>query len=284
MSLKNFLLSKLFLKHLGMAVTIIVGLIMVLLIWLNFYTRHGQARPVPSFHGLTLEQTAKLARKSKLRYEIIDSVYTSAVPRGCIAEQSPKPGFKVKKWRNVVLTINAYNPEMVAMPNLVDLPIRQAIALISSTGLEMGELRYRPDLSVDVVIEQLYSGKKVTEGDSLQKGSVIDLVLGKGLSNQRTAVPNLLGLTLEPARNKLLISSLNLGTFIYDKTIINKQDTINAFVYKQNPEYKEEASLQLGSAVYLWLTVDSAKLPSDSTLVTVSDTLSTDDQTEVKTN
>jgi len=36
--------------------------------------------------------------------------------------------------------------------------------------------------------------------DSLQKGSVIDLVLGKGLSNQRTSIPYLLGMKLEPAK------------------------------------------------------------------------------------
>jgi eukaryotic-like serine/threonine-protein kinase len=273
MSLKNFLLSKVFLKNLGLAAIIIVGLMMILLIWLNLYTRHGQARPVPDFHGLTMEQTARLAKKSKLRYQIIDSVYTTFVPRGCVAEQSPKPGFKVKKWRNVVLTINAYNPEMVAMPNLVDLPIRQAIALITSSGLQMGELRYRPDLSIDVVIEQLYSGKNIREGDSLQKGSVVDLVLGKGLSNQRTSVPDLIGMALEPARNKILISSLNLGTYIYDNTIRNRQDSLYAFVYKQNPEYREDASLQLGSAIYLWLTVDSAKLPVNTDLNADSDSI-----------
>jgi eukaryotic-like serine/threonine-protein kinase len=261
MSLKNFLLSKLFLKHLGLAVLIIVGITMITLIWLNLYTRHGQARPVPDFYGLTMDQVSKVAKKNRLRYQVIDSVYTNVVPRGCVAEQSPKPGFRVKKWRNIVLTINAYNPEMVAMPNLVDLPIRQAIASIVGSGLQMGELRYRPDLSIDVVIEQLYNGRNILEGDSLQKGSVIDLVLGKGLSNQRTAVPDLIGLSLDPARNRLLNSSLNLGTFIYDNTILNQRDSLKAFVYKQNPEYRDDATLQLGSAVYLWLTVDSAKLP-----------------------
>ena len=284
MSLKNFLLSKLFLKNLGLAVIIIVGLIMVLLIWLNFYTRHGQARPIPDFYGLTMEQTARLAKKNRLKYQVIDSVYTSLVPRGCVAEQNPKPGFKVKKWRNVVLTINAYNPEMVAMPNLVDLPIRQAIALIASAGLEMGQLRYRPDLSIDVVIEQLYNGKKITEGDSLQKGSVIDLVLGKGLSNQRTSIPDLTGMTLEPARKKILISSLNLGTYIYDNTIINSKDSLNAFVYKQNPEYREESSLQMGSAIYLWLTVDSSKLQQNPLLNMEADSLPGTEQTEENTN
>jgi len=272
MSLKNFILSKLFLKNLGFSIIIVVGAIMILLIWMNFYTRHGQARPVPDFVGLTMDQTAKLAKKSRLRYQVIDSIYTTAVPRGCIAEQNPKPGFKVKKWRNVVLTINAFHPEMVAMPNLIDLPKRQAILLVESSGLEIGLLKYRPDLSIDVVIDQLYNGKKINEKDSLQKGSVIDLVLGKGLSNQRTSVPDLMGMKLDPAKNKILISSLNLGTFVYDNTIKKGPDTINAFVYKQIPEFKTDATLQLGSAIYLWLTVDSAKLKVDSTM-TVSDTI-----------
>jgi eukaryotic-like serine/threonine-protein kinase len=280
MSLKNFLVSKLFLKHLGIALTIIFGLLMILLIWLNLYTRHGQARPVPNFYGLTLEQTAKLAKKSKVRYQVIDSVYTSLVPRGCVAEQNPKAGFKVKKWRNIVLTVNAHNPEIVAMPNLVDLPIRQAIAMISSAGLEMGELRYRPDLSVNVVIEQLYNGKKSAGGDSLQKGSVIDLVLGKGLSNQRTVVPYLIGMGLDPARDKILTSALNLGTYIYDNTIHTGKDSVKAFVYKQNPEYREDADLQLGSAIYLWLTVDSAKLPADTTRTVVTDSINVAGQTD----
>ena len=279
MSLKNFILSKIFIKNLGIAVVIIVGIMIILLTWLNFYTRHGQARPVPDFYGLNMEQTEKLARKSRLRYQVIDSVYTTLVPRGCVAEQSPKPGFKVKKWRNIVLTINAYSPEMVAMPNLVDLPIRQAIALIGSTGLEMGQLYYRPDLSIDVVIEQIYNGKKIAEGDSLQKGSVVDLILGKGLSNQRTPVPNLMGLLLEAARTKILVSSLNLGTYIYDNTIINKRDTLNAFVYKQNPEYREDASLQLGSAIYLWLTVDSTKLRGNTGLPVNADSIPDVNQT-----
>ena len=273
MSLKKFLVSTVFLKHLGIALTIIIGLLMILLIWLNLYTRHGQARPVPNFYGLTMEQAAKLARKSKVRYQVIDSVYTTLVPRGCIAEQNPKPGFKVKKWRNIVLTINAHNPEVVAMPNLVDLPIRQAIALIASSGLQMGELRYRPDLSINVVIDQLHSGKKIAGGDTLQKGSVIDLVLGKGLSNQRTQVPDLIGMALEPAKDRILTSALNLGTYIYDNTIKTGKDSVNAFVYKQNPEYREDNSLQLGSAIYLWLTVDSAKLPADTTRSAVPDSI-----------
>jgi len=273
MSLKNFILSKVFVKNLGLAVAIVVGTVMLLLIWLNFYTRHGQARPVPDFNGLTMEQTSKLARKSRLKYSVIDSVYTNAVPAGCVVEQNPKPGFKVKKWRNIVLTINAFSPEMVAMPNLVDLPKRQALSVIESSGLETGQLEYRPDLSIDVVIGQQYNGRTITPGDSIQKGSVIDLILGKGLSNMRTPVPKLIGMKLDPARTRILGASLNLGTYIYDNSILSGADSSNAVVYKQNPEYRSEASLQLGSAIYLWLTVDSAKIRNDTTDYQVADTM-----------
>jgi beta-lactam-binding protein with PASTA domain len=284
MSLKNFILSKVFIKNLGLAVAIIVGAIMILLIWLNLYTRHGQARPVPDFFGLTMEQTEKLAKKNKLSFQVIDSVYTTLVPRGCIAEQNPKPGFKVKKWRNVILVINAFSPEMVAVPNLIDLPIRQASAVIESSGLKMGEPRYRSDLSTGIVLEQLYNGKKINPGDSLQKGSVVSFVLGKGLSNQRTPLPDLMWMNLEPARNKILISSLSLGTYVYDNTIRTAQDTLKAFVYKQNPEYNQNSTMQLGSAIYLWLTVDSAKMPVDSTLIVKPDSIPAIDSVKVVSN
>jgi beta-lactam-binding protein with PASTA domain len=273
MSLKNFIFSKSFLKQIGLAAVIVVGIIMTSLIWLNFYTRHGQSRPVPDFTGLTVDQTVSLAKKSKVRFQITDSVYTAEVPRGCIAEQNPKPGFKVKKGRNIILTINAFNPEMVAMPNLINLPRRQAVMVLDGTGLELGTQRYIPDISVDVVLKQLYNGREIQEGDSLQKGSVIDLMLGKGLSNQRTSVPDLIGLNLITARDRIFGASLTLVTSIYDNTVTNGTDSSNAFVYKQNPDFSNEATLQLGSSIYLWLTLDSAKLPVDSASV-ITDTVS----------
>jgi len=273
MSLKNFIFSKLFAKHLGVAAAIFVGGIIIMLIWLSFYTRHGQARPIPDFVGLNIEETHELASKHKLHYQIIDSVYTNLVPKGRIAEQNPKPGFKVKKWRNIILIINAFNPEMVTMPNLVNLPKRQALLMLENSGLEIGVLQYRPDLSIDVVLEQQISGINIKAGDPIQKGTVIDLVLGLGLSNQRTPVPYLIGYNLEDAKNRILGASLNLGVYIFDNTVINYQDTAKAFVYRQNPSHFERTDLQLGSAIHLWLTTDSARLPSESVLDITSDTI-----------
>lgn len=273
MSLKQFLTSRVFLKNLGLAVVILIVIVFLTLLWLSIFTRHGQSRPVPDLYGLTIKEAEKVIKENKMRFQIIDSVYTNIVPRGCVVEQNPDPGFGVKKNRRIMITINAFNPEMVEMPDLLELSKRQALALIESSGLEIGILNYKPDLAVDYVLEQLYHGKPVEPGDSIQKGSVIDLVLGKGLSNRRTPMPDLIGLGIEEARNRILASSLNIGTFTFDNTIASAEDSANAFVFKQNPVFSEETSLQLGSAVYVWFTVDSMKLPVDSTLVSPPDSL-----------
>ena len=210
MSFKNFILSKIFFKNLGLAVVIVVGLIMLLLIWMNFYTRHGQARPVPDFYGLAIwNRLRMLARKNKLKFQVIDSVYTTRCPRGSVAEQNPKPGFKVKKWRNITVTINAFKPEMVAMPNLVDLSLRQASKVIESSGSKWVREDTNPTCQLILLLNSFIMVDRYNAGDSIQKGSVIDLVLGKGLSNQRTSIPYLLGMKLNPAKNRIMESSLN---------------------------------------------------------------------------
>jgi beta-lactam-binding protein with PASTA domain len=271
MSIKKFILSRRFARHLAIALTFMAFMIIIMLLFLNLYTRHGQSRPVPDFRGRTLDEAGEIAAKNRLRYKVVDSVYSSLVPRGNVADQNPKPGIRVKKWRTISLIVNAFRPEMVAMPDLVNLPLRQALKLIEMSGLKIGILIPKADISVDVVLAQLNNNKEVAANDSLQKESVIDLVIGKGLSNIRTPVPDLTGMRLEHAAGRILDASLNLATFTYDNTVLTADDSLNAFVYKQKPDGEEDA--KIGDIVYLWLTIDSTRLPRDSSILILPDTL-----------
>ena len=272
MSTRDFLKSRIFWKQIGLALAGGVAILIILIIWLNIYTRHGQSRPTPEVRGLSINEAKAVAAKNRMRFRVIDSVYTAFVPRGCVAEQMPLPGHRVKRGRMIKVTINAFSPEMVAVPDLVGLPRRQALSLLETAGLQPGQLNYVPDLTVDFVLKQTLHGREVSPGDSVQKGMVIDLVLGRGLSSQHTPVPRLLGTTLEQARNEILGSSLNLGAYVFDATVINGTDSLNAFVYKQNPDYHPGGTAQLGSAVYVWLTVDTLKIAADTTTVELNDT------------
>src|SRR5512136_575330 len=101
MSTGEFLKSRVFWKQVGLALAIGVAIIIILIIWLNLYTHHGQSRPTPEVRGLTIKEAEAVAKKNKMRFQVIDSVYTTIVPRGCVAEQMPLPGHRVKRGRMI---------------------------------------------------------------------------------------------------------------------------------------------------------------------------------------
>ena len=265
MQFLNFLISKVFFKNLFRAVIITLVVIFGSLLFLHIYTGHGRVRQVPDFKGMNTIEVEKAAKRHKLQFVIIDSIYSQQVEKGHVVLQHPEPGINVKKNRKIFLTINAVKPEMIKVPNVVGLSLRQAKSLLETSGLIIGKLSFVPDLARNNVLKQKNNGIEIEEGDSLKKNAVIDLVLGKGLSNQKTPVPDLVSLHLEIAKQKILGFSLNLGAYTFDETIKDEEDSVTAFIWKQNPEYAEDYRIPLGSSVYIWLTVDSAKLPQPDT-------------------
>ena len=266
MSLIKFLTGKLFLKNLALAILLSFLLILSTMLWLRIFTHHGKSRPVPDFYGTTVKDANDIATENKLLIFIIDSVYRTETVPGTIVDQNPVAGEKVKKNRRILLTINAVNPEVVVMPDVVGVSIRQAKAILENTGLEVGHLSYIPDLAINNVLKQKWNGLVIQEGDTIPKGTIIDLVLGTGLSNRKTIAPNLTGLIFYKARNKILSASLNIGAVLYDESVVTEEDSVRAFIWKQNPVNDEENLIRLGSPMYLWLTVDSTKLPQPDTL------------------
>lgn len=270
MSFLKFLISKTFLKNLGIALGVLALLLIGTFIVLNIYTLHGVTQPVPDCTGLTKKQFSELLTQKEFRYNIIDSVHVDGFTRGAVIEQSPKAGTRVKKNRTIHFTINAYSAEQVQVPNLADYSLRSATAILESYGLTTGKLIYIPSEFTDVVLGQHYKGKPITPGTSVEKGSTIDLLLGQGLSDKKTNIPNLKGLTINEAKDFLVSVSLNLGATIYDNSIITVDDSLSAVVWQQKPLSTPGSRIPLGSSINIWLTMDS-------TLVT-TDTLSIDSQ------
>jgi len=261
MDFLRFLISRIFWKNLGIAVGITVLTFTVLFLFLRIFTRHGQALSVPNLSGLSIQEADSLLAERKLRSQIVDSVYNSFVPRGSVIMQNPPPEFKVKEYRTIFLTINAFNPEIIRMPNVVGVSLRQASAIITTAGLRTGELTYVPDIAVNNVLQQMYMGNVIEEGDSIIKGSAVDLILGSGFSNEKTAVPDLVGLMFDLVKERITSRYLNLGAVIYDGSFVVSEDSANAFVWKQRPLFDDESLINLGASVDIWLTVDSTKLP-----------------------
>lgn len=263
----KFLTTKLFLKNLLYAIGISLVIIIIALIWLRIYTHHGQALTVPDLTGLSQEEALVIIQPKKLRLTVTDSVFYKEFPRGTIVKQNPEAGSRVKEYRTIYITLNAMNPERVPMPTVTGVSLRQARAILETYRLTLGKISYRPDIAINNVLQQMYEGNVIEPGQMINTGSQIDLILGRGLSDETTLVPDLIGKDITSAKDLLADRYLNIGATVYDGTIVTGDDTLMSFIWRQQPEYNEENRLQLGSNVDIWLTVDSMKLPKTDSLI-----------------
>jgi len=183
----RFIFSKKFLKHVAWALGILVLLILGIFITLNLYTKHGQYLYVPDFTGKNITEVIGNAQYSDYGFIVIDSVFDLKVSKGMILRQDPFPESKVKKNRKIYLTIVSTNPEKTVMPDLKFLTMRQAISILESTGLKAGKISYIPTFDHDAVQQQFYERKVIEPGTKLDKGSVIDLMVGMGSQGQAPA-------------------------------------------------------------------------------------------------
>ena len=261
MRLRKFLKSKAFYKHLGLSVIIAVALIWITLKSLSLYTNHGEEIKVPNLYSLSLEKSTNLIEETNLRYTIYDSVYNSSLPAGCIIDQSPKANALVKRNRNIFLTINSLKPEQIRFPNLVDNSFRQAYEILITNGFKIGKLKYVDYDYYNLVLHPKFMGSIIKQGDLIDKGSRIDLVLGKG-KNIKVQKPELIGKHYNDAKERILLSSLNIGYLSFDNSIMNLSDSLNAQVYQQSHAYEENTKIAPGSKINLWLTTDSLKVKS----------------------
>lgn len=254
--------EKWFLKAVIKAVIIIVALTVVASLILKGITQHNKEIEVPNLNGLSIGAAQTVAQQSEVRIEVTDSVYMKRLPRGSVFSQKPAAGSHVKKGRRILLTINAVEPKKVKMPNLVGYSLRQAKTVLLSKGLKVGKLIYKEDIATDNVLGQQIKGKEISAGKEIETESQIDLILGLDPNNSTTFVPHLAGYKYDIAADNITEHSLNVGTVRYDETVKTFEDSTNAVVYKQSPEYDPEAPCPMGTPVDISLTVSQAKLTS----------------------
>jgi len=181
MTFFKFLTTKIFLRQLLYALLALIVLVMIILWWLRMSTNHGQKIEVPDLSKLTIEQAEDVLDDLDLDYAIMDSTnYNPDFPYQTIIEQIPKAGRFVKEDRKIYLSINRSGYPMIEVPMVVGKTMRQARPTLEAVGFAIGRIRYRKYIAKDEVLEMSFEGKKLEQGDELQKTSVIDLVLGDG--------------------------------------------------------------------------------------------------------
>lgn len=176
----------------------VVGLLLVILalLFLNIYTRHGENIVVPELKGLQADEAQIMLKSKGLNVEIVDSIFKSDAVPGSIIDQTPKPSNKVKKGRNIYITIHSYNPQQISIPDLVDYSSRQALSLLNSIGFSDVIIEEIPAEYSGLVISVKYRGRTLVADESVPLGHTLTLVVGKTIdqdslsTDQDYIIPN----------------------------------------------------------------------------------------------
>ncbi len=262
--IKEFLKSKSVLYNIAAVLVFFLVLSVIAIFLLKIYTRHGQAVTVPTLKGLPEREVDKKTDNLDLRYQIVDSVYMLGSIPGTVVAQYPDAGNKVKENRIIYITLASREPEKVLVPKVVDVSLREAESRLENAGLRLGQVKYRPSEFLDLVLEQHYMGRPTASDLMLPRGTYVDLVVGRGLSDEKTSIPNLRGLSVDEARISLYNLNLNIGVQVYDNSVVNYIDSAKAIIWKQLPDTTSQGMVELGTSIDVWLTTDLEKVSKDS--------------------
>ncbi len=253
--------------HIGIVVLVLaIMLIGFFYIYLPITTKHGESITVPNLEGMKYSDAQEFLKKRNLRLEVFDSTFVAGVDPGTIISQNPSPLVNVKENRKIYITVTPQYAPRIIFPDVIDVSAEMVEKILKNNGLNLGRIRYRPDLAANAVLEAQINGVKIDVGDSIYKGSTIDIIVGDGKGTDRFLVPKLEGLSLEEAEYTILGSGLKLGIIEYVET-----DTIDlGYVLRSSPSHQSRQIVRLGDAINLWVSgnnVDNETFEGDSLLL-----------------
>lgn len=189
------------------AIIALLGLFSGMLFMLggNFF---GQEVVVPGIVGMDINEANNELKKVNLVMEVSkEKQYSDEFEKDEIMFQDPAKGQKVKEGRhiNVILSLGS---EKIKVPDVVGKDLSTAEITISNEGFEIG--------TIDPVYDDKYKeGYIISQdpraGTRVEKNSKIDLMVSKGETPDKVAMPDLLGRTLEEAQKLIEENNLVLG-------------------------------------------------------------------------
>ena len=158
-----------------------------------------------------LDDAINILKSENYKYEVSDTLYTNKFQLGTIVDQYPKPNTRVKSGRTVRLKI-AQPEKSVAIPNLIGQSRRSAELELNQMGLLIDTVytEYNPEYPNGTIAWQYPKA-----GDRRKKGMGIQITVSKGMPPNFFQVPNLIGLSINQAKDLIFKSRLKVGKISY---------------------------------------------------------------------
>ncbi|MBC7075453.1 MAG: Stk1 family PASTA domain-containing Ser/Thr kinase [Syntrophomonadaceae bacterium] len=167
----------------------------------------GEEIVVPDVIGMDVKDADEELNKVGLEMKVIAQQFSDEFDADQVISQDPSAGQKVKEGREIEVILSK-GPEMQKVPGVVGLVLADAKVQLQNAGLKVGQVEeiYDDKYEKDIVISQ-----NPHFGTQVRKGSSVDLMVSKGKAPEKVVMPDLTGLTLEEAREKLEQNKLLVG-------------------------------------------------------------------------
>ena len=256
---KNYLVHSPIVKHLLILIGFILFTILIIFLWLRFYTNHGQKEVLNDFVGLNINEASELADDNSFSLVVTDSVFVVGKKGGIVLDQNPKAKAEVKQGRKVYVTISKYDPDKITVADLpllygndfsqksVELKHRGIFTKIKGKKYDAGdpnhilEVYYNNELIIDQ--NTLKSNVKINKGDELE-------FIVSDKEGGEITIPDLICSTYDQASFLLSGNRLNIGEIVLKGNIT---DTFSAFILDQNPKYDGITKIPMNSNITLTL-------------------------------
>ncbi len=175
--------------------------------------------------------------------QIIEKKATNPAAAGTVYEQSPTGPTEVKQGRTVTLWVSN-GPEQVLMPNLVGVPLQEAVTTLTNNGIDVASQVTKQATTNSTAQAGVVVSTTPQAGTPITPNTQIVLQYSQG---QMTTVPTLVGLPLNQALAALQAANLAQGQITYSQYPIQ-----NNYVYSITP-YHEGAQVPVGTKIGLYV-------------------------------
>jgi len=169
---------------------------------------------IPDLVNKTQDEAEQIVKDLKLKLVVKSEEYNENVEEGKIISQDPayQENYTIKEHSEISVVISK-GTETVEVPDVVGKTREEAEKLLKDAGL-VAEITEENDEKVEagIVLSQ-----DIEDGETVNKGSTVKLVVSKGSGIVNVEVPSLVGKTEQEARNLLTEAGLKVN-------VVNDED------------------------------------------------------------
>lgn len=274
-TLKTLMQSKYFYKNLAAMLALVVVCFLLLNLFLSTYTGHGKSVQVENYTGLSIEAAKTKAQSRGFNISMNEAPYSMDITAGEVIDQEPEALSRIKKNRTIYLTVIG-GPKSVAIPSFTDATDDYMLYARMLKSLQIKSLVkeevFDAKLDGGTILHFMHNGKKYTPNDvkrgvKILQGSTLEFVVTKS-TDDNVRLPSLICKRFSEVR--FLLPSLGLEVGTIEGNVANRSE---AYVFKQEPDYKPGEKILLGSSINVHLQASlPAGCPAEVSINTQTDT------------